>query len=257
MSTYNNISRQWALASASGLNIGREWVTTIICTILISISASAQSITSREVTKLERFDRVVLANGINMNIIKGSKPKITIKGERTVVAQVVCQVKDGELNIYATKFKYKKSPRIEITLEIDSALTSIYGSSGNKVRCEVPFTCENLELTAKYGCDFFFNVNTDFIKVKAETGSDIRLVGNTHKADLYAETTSTIRAFKMTASITSIACRQQCEIDVYTSDALTVSSSSYCTIRYKGNPPSAQINVSKYSTAHSVGDDAI
>ena len=230
----------------------------LLCTMLFCTTTMAQNgITTREVTKLEHFDRIVLAADINLTIVKADKPKITIRGERSVITQVVCQVTDGELSIYATKFKYKRTKRIDIVLETDSALTSVYGTSGNKVRCEQAFNCQNLTLTARYGCDFFFNVNADFLKAKAENGSDIRLVGNARKTDLFAENACSIRAFKLSSEIVSVVATLSSNVDVSVGSVLYTSSRDNCEIRYKGNPQQTQISNLDSSRVLPVEDETL
>lgn len=231
-----------------------------ILTIILLLSAIvsySQGISSREVTKLPHFERIRLASGINLTIVKGDKTKLTIKGERTVISQVVCQVIEGELAIFATKFHYKKSKRIDIVMEVDSAITEIYGTSGNKVRCEMPIPCESLTLTARYGCDFFVNVKADYIKAKAYIGSDIRLVGTATKADMFAENASTIRAFNLATQRNFVAATISSSVDVSVSDVINVSSTDDCTVRYKGTPSSQQINAIGDSKVYAVDDDAI
>ncbi len=231
---------------------------TYLIIIFASLTVYGQgSITTREITKLDKFDRIVLAADINMTIIKADKPKITIKGERSVIAQVVCKVTDGELSIYATKFKYKKTKRIDITLEIDSAITSVYGTSGNKVRCETAIPCNNLVLTARYGCDFFFNVSADFLKAKASHGSDIRLVGNTRKSDFFAENACSIRAFNLNSNIVSVVATLSSNVDISVTDVLYTSSRDNCEIRYKGDPQQTQINAFDSSRALPVEDETL
>lgn len=223
-----------------------------------TITLLAQNgITTREVTKLDSFDRIVLAADINLTIIKSDNPKITIRGERQVIAQVVCKVTDGELYIYATKFKYKRTKRIDITLETDTAITSIYGTSGNKVRCETAFKCQNLTLTARYGCDFFVNVSADFVKAKASHGSDIRLVGNARKTDLFAENACSIRAFNLNSNIVSVVATLSSNVDVSVNNVLYTSSHDNCEIRYKGNPQQTQITNLDSSRVLPVEDETI
>lgn len=228
-----------------------------IILLLLAIASYSQGISTREITKLPHFSRVVLASGINLTITKGDKPKVTIKGERSVISQVVCQVDDGCMSIFTNKFRYKKTKRIDIFLEVDSALTEIYGTSGNKVRCEMPLPCDSLVLTARYGCDFFVNVNAGYLKAKAITGSDIRLVGNADRVDIFAENASTIRAFKMSSRRNFVAATVSSDVDISVSDIINISSTDNCIVRYKGNPPTAQINAIGDSKVYAVEDDAI
>jgi len=230
---------------------------TLILFFLIPLIAFPQGISSREITKLPHFERVRLASGINLTIIKGDKPKVTIKGERTVISQVVCQVTEGEMAIFTTRFRYKKSKKIDIIMEVDSAITEIYGTSGNKVRCEVPLPCQDLVLNARYGCDFFINVKAEYVKAKAYTGSDIRLVGTATKAEMFAENASTIRAFNLSTQRNFVAASVSSSVDVRVSDVINVSSTDDCIVRYKGTPSSQQINAIGDSKVYAVDDDAI
>lgn len=229
----------------------------ILSAFISSAAIFAQSVSTREITKIDHFDKIILASGINLTIRKADKTKITIKGERTVIASVVCQVDDGELNIYTTRFKYKKTKRIDIIMDVDSALTSIYATSGNKVRCETVLPCKSLTLIARYGSDFFFNINADYIKAKAEEGSDIRLVGEARKADFFATNACSIRAFQMKADIASIAAQQSSNVDITVLSSLIVSSSSNCEIRYKGDPQFTQINALNGSRALPVENETL
>ena len=147
--------------------------------------------------------------------------------------------------------------RIDITLETDSAITSVYGTSGNKVRCEQALPCKNLTLTARYGCNFLFYVDADYVKAKAENGSDIRLIGTSRKTDIFAENACTIRAFKLNSDIVSVAIKLSSNVDVSVGSTLNTTSSDNCEIRYKGNPKQKQISALDNSIVQLVADDVL
>ncbi len=228
----------------------------VVHAMLCSV-AMAQHVPSREIDKIDRFSKVSLASGINMVIRKSDRQKITINAERTILPHVVCQVVDGELSIFASRFSYKKSKRIDIVLEVDSALTSITCSSGNHVRCETALPCENLALYGRYGCDFFCNVNAEYLKVNVTSGCDVRLVGNARSCDFFAENASTIRAFGLRSNSVSVAAATSSSVDVSVVDAITVSARGHCEVRYKGDPGARNIIAVSDSRVHAVDDDTL
>lgn len=213
-----------------------------IVVLLMSLCAAGQRTPMREIDKIDRFDKVSLASSINLTIVKGERQKISIRGERSVISKVVCQVDENrQLSIYTTLFQWKKSKRIDVVIETDSALWSIYGTSGNKVRCESAFESEQLLLSGNYGCDFVFNVQSEYVKVNVKSGCDVTLVGKAHKCDIFADNGCSVHAERMATYDVSVVATLSSKVDVAVTDVLYVSSSDACEVTYRGQPQTKSI----------------
>lgn len=242
---------------------------------LISHSAKAQYVSSLEINNVgegEPFSKITLAADINLNLQPYTpnpkvkpKTKATIEGERSVINCVVCEVKNNELSIYSTRFKYKSSKKVTILLEVpdsiwnawNDSIIEIYASSANKVRIEKPLGCDTLLLTANYGSNFVVNTRAEYVKCRINNASDLHIWGSAEKADIYAESASTIRAFSLDAGSLSLNCMRSVKADVKASKALDINVSDYCEIYYKGDFESVTINKDNNSKVKQAPEEGI
>lgn len=219
----------------------------IVCAMVTTTASWAQSV--REIKNLKPYDKISLASGINLILTKGTPGTIKIEGERTVVTHVICQVREGELQIYTTKFKYKNSKRINIYVPFDSTLTRIDAPAGNRVRCEEALMGNRIELIARNGCDFYVNAICGRLKVRCTNGSTMRLLGEADVADIYADNSSTIKAYDMECKRVMLTAQVVSDIEVTATESLSGTAVSDCEVRYKGDPQDYSLQVSSGSRA--------
>lgn len=213
----------------------------VILMLMVSMVAKGQS--SREITNVKPFSKISLASGINLIMKKSDKRAIRVEGERTVISKVVCEVDETEMFIYATKFKYKQSRKIDVYLDYDTTIVRIVGTSGNHVRCEEPMTGDYLELHGKNGCDFFVALDVKKVKAKVSNGSNIRLIGKANNADVYADNSSTVKAYGLESNTAwyTISLASYAELTAPT-DVLNITASGDSQVYYKEDPITLNIN---------------
>ena len=104
----------------------------VILFIFTALTANAQL--KREWPKVEQFTQITVASGINLIINKSDKRRIVVEGERGAINSTVCTVDSaGMLSIFANKFKYRHSKRINVYVDYDSTLTYI-ASTSSRIR---------------------------------------------------------------------------------------------------------------------------
>lgn len=228
----------------------KRLLTIIISLIIIAISADIAAQTVREIKNVKPFDKISLAAGINLILNKSDQRAVRVEAERTVVSHVICRVSDdGELQVYATKFRYKTSKRINVYVDYDSTLVKIDAPGGNRVRCENPLKTNRIELIARNGCDFYINLASQHVKARATNGSTIKLLGESVSADLWAENSSQLRSYDLVCQRVALTMSIASSAEVFASESLSGTAVSDCEVRYKGSPKENSLEVSSGSKA--------
>lgn len=212
----------------------------IISLILTTTYAHAQS--KRTIADLAPFKKIVVASGINVILNKSNSRSATIEGERTVINSVVCAVEDSTMSIFATRYKYSKSKKINVYIDFDSTLVNITSTSGNRIKCESPIDGSRLTLIARNGSDFYIMTNAASVKAESISGSKIKLIGKADKSDLYAENGSTVEAFGLNSPFASVTATLSSQIDCLASQRLDAWATYDSHIYYKGDPVDTNIS---------------
>lgn len=208
---------------------------------LMPMLAEGQSV--REITNIKPFSKITIASGINVILSKSDKRAIRVEGERSVISKVMCSVDETELSIYATKFKYKQSKKINVYVDYDSTIVSIVGSSGNHVRTETPLVGEYIEVHGKNGCDFFVMLDAGKVKAKVSNGSNIRLVGRAEEVDAYADNGSQVKAYALESQSAWYTITLASYAELWApKGGLNIVASGDSEVYYKGDPSSLNIN---------------
>ncbi|MBP5365438.1 MAG: DUF2807 domain-containing protein [Bacteroidales bacterium] len=222
----------------------RQLFKTLIISEILTITATTYTLaqSTRTISNVAPFKKIVVASGINIILNQTGTREITVEGERTVISNVVCAVEDSTMSIYATRYKYSKSKKINVYIDFDSTLVDIVSTSGNRIKCETPLTGSKLSFVARNGSDFYIMANSLSINAKSISGSRIQLIGKADKTDLYAENGSDIHSYNLDNEFTSATATLSSHIECYASQRLDAWATYDSYIYYKGDPHDTNIS---------------
>lgn len=223
------------------------------------VAVAAQSLlTYRIVGDVEPFKSVNVAKRINVTLVhysdidklpsavasrlKKSKaaaarvgqglPVCIVKAEPTVAKAVKCVSKDGTLDIYAEKFKYKRSQAIDVYVVCDSNLRSVSGASGSNITSRGCLQSPGLSLNAEFAMSIHVTVSAPSVSVVAKNSSDIGLTGSIGDLTAHLMSGSNLRMRKVTCATASITAEGESTAQVNATTSLTVYSSARSRVTY-------------------------
>ncbi len=188
--------------------------------------------TTRNIDKLEHFNRISIAKNINAVIVQGSKQSVQIKAEPTITKEVVCEVKDGRLNVYANKFKYKQSQRIDVLITCDSTLVEIHGVSSSNITTRETLNLSELTLSADYAVEMHITVNTPRLTAEANKFSILWLTGTIGQTNVTLDSGSKLRMKQIRASRVSIIADRESYAEVSALDYLQINADNMSEVQY-------------------------
>ncbi len=196
----------------------------------VSPAALAQSVFSVR-TGIPAFEAVNVARRINVTLVcrdevdklpadvyarlKRSKAAMAdvaagasvcvVKAEASVARAVRCQVESGTLNVYADKFKYRRSPSIEVFVVYSGSISAITGASGSNIATRGTLKTENLSISPGFAMSIRVSVLARAVSVVARDHSEVWLMGAAESITAELDNSSTLRMRRM--SCRSVALR--------------------------------------------------
>ena len=186
----------------------------------------------------ENFNSIEVGRGLDVYLTQNSQVKITVEADKNLHENIVTEVKNNTLKIYAEdNIASSKSKKVLVSF---TDIEGIEAWGGSDVYSTNTIKTENLRIKTTSGSDMELNIDVDVADCEATSGSDLRLEGNTNK--LFAEATSgsDIKANNLIANICNARATSGADVIVYTVDKLHASASSGGDVKYYGNPKNVQ-----------------
>ncbi len=187
---------------------------------------------SRVVDRIEHFDRISIGKNINVVIEQGDKQQIAIVAEPTVNKEVVCEVNSGRLYVYAGKFKYKQSPRIDVTITCDSTLQEIHGESGSNINSRGLLKAQSMLLNADFAIEMHISVIANDVTINAHKKSVIWLTGRTNQTTANLDGASFLRMKQTKSNHTNITATQESAAEVCAEQSLNIVAADMSEVSY-------------------------
>lgn len=201
-------------------------------------------VSNTEIDKLpvEVYGRLVKNKKAIANIEAGGRACV-IKAEPSVAKAVRCDVADGGLVVYAEKFKYSRSPAIDVFVVCDDALSSISGTSSSNIYSKGVIRSPGLSVTADFAMSIHISVLAPCVSVVAKHDSEVWLTGavDNFSAELNG---SSLLMRQMSCGAASVTATNGSKAQVNASRALSLSAVDHSAVTY----------LSQGATVHSSAD---
>ena len=180
------------------------------------------------------FEIINVQQGINLFITHGKPTKMSVEADENVLALLITEVKNNELNIYFEKNVIQaKARNVYLTTE---TISKIKASSGASVKSENTLQSGTLELDSSSGSTITIRSNADEIKSGSSSGSTIKLYGKCNTFTANSSSGSSINALELKTVNAKTEASSGANIDVNVTGKLTANASSGGSIDYEGNP---------------------
>ena len=196
------------------------------------------NVTTEERSINESFTAIKATEGLNVYLTQSDIEGVTVEADENLQDIIITEVIDGVLKIHTEEnIGRSTSKKVMISFKDISIITS---TSGSDVYSTNVINTDELKLKTTSGSDMKLEVNTLVLDCKSTSGSDLRLSGTTNK--LFAEATSgsDIKAGDLIAESSQVKATSGADITVNTSKKLTAKATSGGDIKYYGNPETVE-----------------
>lgn len=173
----------------------------------------------------------LVKNKAAMDAIRAGGRACIVRAEPSVAKAVKCVVEHGELSVYAEKFKYKRSPAIDVVVICDDSLRSISGTSGSNISSKGVLLSPGLSVTADFAMSIHLALGTKSVRVVARNDSEVRLSGTLGSVSADLSSSSLLMRNADCASV-RVAASAGSKAQVNASASLALSATGHSSISY-------------------------
>lgn len=189
-------------------------VTSLFLVLLSTISIAQVTRNVGDFTKISVFDK------IQVELIQSDENKVVLDGVNAAEVEVVN--KNGTVKLRLPLVKFLSGQQIEAKIYYTS-LTSIMAAEGSKVTANSQIKADDLIIETKEGSQVTLDLAVDNLYIKAYTGSELNLTGNTHDLDALINTGADLKAKELTV--------QHALVNVNTGGIASVTAKEYLSVK--------------------------
>jgi hypothetical protein len=178
---------------------------------------------------------ISVKNGINVVLIQGKVPKITVSADDNIIKQIETTCKGTTLHIGKSAKLFLKNETVQVTVQIP-VISRIEASTAAHIKSQQTINTKNISLEATTGSEI--NLTTEAVQILADatTGSAIILNGKALSIELSAATGSTFNAHKLLANNVWSNATSGATVSVHPLVSLDAEASTGGVIHFEGNP---------------------
>jgi hypothetical protein len=189
-------------------------VTSLFLVLLSTISIAQVTRNVGDFTKISVFDK------IKVELIQSDENKVVLDGVNAAEVEVVN--KNGTVKLRLPLVKFLSGQQIEAKIYY-SSLTSIMAAEGSKVMANSQIKSDDLTIETKEGAQVTLDLAVDNLNIKAYTGSELNLTGNSHDLDALINTGADLKAKELTV--------QHALVNVNTGGIASVTAKEYLSVK--------------------------
>lgn len=189
-------------------------VTSLFLVLLSTISIAQVTRNVGDFTKISVFDK------IKVELIQSDENKVVLDGVNAAEVEVVN--KNGTVKLRLPLVKFLSGQQIEAKIYY-SSLTSIMAAEGSKVIANSQIKSDDLIIETKEGAQVTLDLAVDNLNIKAYTGSELNLTGNSHDLDALINTGADLKAKELTV--------QHALVNVNTGGIASVTAKEYLSVK--------------------------
>lgn len=170
--------------------------------IIIALLGIGQFALGQKTQNLGDFTAVRAFDKINVTMMRSTENKIELRGSDSENVEVV--TKNGDLKIRMKASKMFGGENVEATLYYKGNISTVEASEGATVTSPDTFKSIAFEVNAKEGAKIVLKLETDRLKVKANSGGKLELKGSAKNNDVTMSSGATLQATELSTEQTII-----------------------------------------------------
>lgn len=206
-------------------------IAVLLLITVLGTSVFAQKTATR---KLDKFTSLSAAEGIDVDLVKGSSYQAVVTADGIDLEDVLTEVSGGKLKIHLDGNNHRN---IDVSVEVTFvSLEAIRASSAADVKSKSVIEGDMLDIDASSAADIHLKVKVKELTVDASSSADIVLSGTADKQTVEVSSAADYKAFELVSKVADVSASSAADANVNVTDELDAHASSGASVRYKGNP---------------------
>lgn len=221
---------------------------------LLAAVAVAQEPVLRIVKGLPSFSSVVAGRGMNVTLVMADEvatlpapvakkivsgggrlgavpsavaPMCVVRAEPSVGKAVVCEVEGGVLSVSAGKFKFRRSPRVDVFVVCDSTLRGVHGTTGGNIKSRGTLRLPSVAVRADFAMEIHLTLISESVSVRAANKSVVGIMGQVGSLTADIAAASALRMSRVSCSSVAIVADGESEAWVSAEASLGVTATNH------------------------------
>ena len=217
-------------------------IKTKIFGLSVLITTTIFQVKAQQIRAVGDFSGIKAGDSFNILITQSDANTIKVNAPVNFQSQVIAEVKDGILSIFA-EGNIKTDNPIDIIIGVKS-LTSLDVSGYADVKSENQLTCDQLTITSNGAGDVQLELTANEIKADVSGAGDITLKGSTQLLNATVSGAGDLKATNLEATKIKAKVSGAGDAKVNATQSLDADVSGAGSIIYKGNPTDRNVNIS-------------
>ncbi len=198
---------------------------------LCSATVFAQNSATR---KLAKFTTISVAEGIEVNLLKGSTYSAKISARNIGLKEVLTEVSGDNLKVHLDGGNHHN---VDVFIDITFvSLEAVKASSAADVTSSSVIETANFKVKASSAADIKLKLKVQVLEVDASSAADITLSGWAESQTVDISSAADYKAFELKSKTANVSASSATDAKVYVSENLEAKASSGASVKYKGNP---------------------
>ena len=210
--------------------------------LLVLTACAAHAERRTEERALAPFSKLRVENGIDVSLIQGDRPSVTIDADDNLLKDIVTEVDGGELRISRTRNSgrfFGSDAKVRLTFV---QLSGIRASGGSDIDGGSDVKLDELSISASGGSDVDLAVEAKKLELTLSGGSDLKLRGSAETLSITASGGSDIAAGDLRADRVTLRVSGGSDAHVNAKDAIELDASGGSDVTVSGNPQRRAVN---------------
>ena len=206
----------------------------VILVFLITLWVGTLAAQETETRKLDAFEEIHVAQGIDAYLEKGAKESVRVEVRGIPLDEVLTEVYGGRLKIHLSRNKWRDySVNVYVTYV---NIEEIAASSAADVSCKNVITGDRLILDVSSAADIDVQVDVKELEADASSSGDIDVSGKAQYLDVDVSSAGGVDAYDLEAEYVRVDASSGADARVYATKEIDADASSGASVRYRGNP---------------------
>ena len=200
---------------------------------------NAQTFDSQIERELPPFTKIKSGSVVEIILVKGNKSSAKIRAKNVDLAEIITEVKNGELSISLEK--YKLNPKVQIELSVQT-IESIRLAGAGSLKGADELSGEKLDLAVSGAGNITLDAKYKTIHAMISGAGSIQLEGEVNRQEVMISGAGSYKAFDLSSESAEVKISGAGNANIEVAKELVAKISGAGNLKYKGDPSTVDVS---------------